>query len=146
MKPADIAQSLIGEFELFADWEDKYAYIIDLGKHLAPYPEDKRTDDYLVRGCQSRVWLAPRVEGDRLCFDADSDAIITRGLIALLLRVYNNQRANDILSTPPTFVQRIGLDTHLSQSRANGLASMVNTIMRMASVVAQQQRHQGAAP
>ncbi len=140
MKPSQIADTLVAEFEMFTDWEDKYSYIIDLGKHLPPYPAEQRTDDFLVRGCQSRVWLSPTVEGDVLRFDADSDAIITRGLIAMLLRVYGGQPAHDIIATPPTFLSRIGLDTHLSQSRANGLASMVNHIMRIAAVVAQQPR------
>jgi cysteine desulfuration protein SufE len=140
MKPSDIADQLVAEFEMFSDWEDKYSYIIDLGKHLPPYPAEQRTDDYLVRGCQSRVWLAPHVEDNVVRFDADSDAIITRGLVALLLRVYGGQSASDILATPPTFLARIGLDTHLSQSRSNGLASMVNQIMRTAAVVDQQSR------
>jgi len=136
MSAQSSAALLVAEFELFSDWEDKYAYIIDLGKHLRPYPEEKRTDSFLVRGCQSRVWLSPRTSGSTMHFDADSDAIIVKGLIAMLLRVYDGQSPQDILATPPEFLGQIGLDTHLSQSRANGLSNMVTQIMRFAASVA----------
>jgi cysteine desulfuration protein SufE len=128
MTPHDAIQQLADDFALFSDWEDKYAYIIDLGRHLRPYPEQFRTEEYKVRGCQSQVWLHPSVNGTVIHFDADSDAVIVRGLIALLMRVYDGAKAEDILATSTDFVRTLGLADHLSQNRANGLAAMMKQI------------------
>ncbi|MCU0330101.1 MAG: SufE family protein [Candidatus Kapabacteria bacterium] len=128
MSPSAAINQLADDFALFSDWEDKYAYIIDLGKHLRPYPEQYRTDEFKVRGCQSQVWLHPHVEGNTVHFDADSDAVIVRGLIALLMRVYDGATAKEILDTPTDFVRTLGLADHLSQNRANGLAAMLKQI------------------
>lgn len=128
MSPATAIEQIADDFALFSDWEDKYAYIIDLGKHLRPYPEHHRTDEYKVRGCQSQVWLYPRVDGTVVHFDADSDAVIVRGLIALLMRIYDGATAQAILDTPTDFIRTLGLADHLSQNRANGLAAMLKQI------------------
>ena len=121
-------QSIVEEFSLFDGWVDRYEYIVELGKNLPGLPEDCRTDQYRVKGCQSQVWFRARNEGGRIFFDADSDAMIVRGLIALLLRVYSGRTPSEILATPPDFFDTIELGSHLSGNRANGLAAMVNHI------------------
>ena len=128
-------EEIVEEFAYFEDWMEKYEYLIELGKELKPFDEDDRTDDNIIRGCQSRVWLAAQRSPDgTLLFGADSDAIITRGLVALVIRALNNLPPEVIASADLWFVQRIGLDTHLSPTRANGLLSMV-----------QQMKHYGIA-
>jgi cysteine desulfuration protein SufE len=125
-------QNIIDEFSLFDSWVDRYEYIVELGKQLPDLPEEYRTDQYKVKGCQSQVWFRAREEAGRIFFDADSDAMIVRGLIALLLRVYSGRRADKILATPPDFFDAIELGSHLSGNRANGLAAMVNHIQAYA--------------
>lgn len=125
---ADEQREIIEEFELFDDWLDKYQYIIDLGKKLEPLDEAERRDEALLDGCQSQVWLVAEGDGDRMDFRADSDAAIVSGLIQLVLRVYSGRSAREIVDTEPEFIEAIGLSQHLSQTRANGLASMLGTI------------------
>jgi cysteine desulfuration protein SufE len=127
-----IQADLIEEFQLFDSWLDRYQYIIDLGKQLPEFPDEFRTDHYKLHGCQSQVWLKGTLNTDRLDFQADSDSTIVSGLIALVLRVYSGQRAEDILNTPPDFIRAIGLSEHLSPTRNNGLASMITTIREQA--------------
>lgn len=119
---------IVDEFGLFDDWLDKYQYIIDLGKKLEPLAPDEMRDDALLDGCQSQVWLIAEGDADRMNFRANSDAAIVSGLIYLVLRVYSGRSAREIVDTPPEFIESIGLSQHLSQTRANGLASMVNAI------------------
>lgn len=123
-----IEESIVEEFALFTDWMDKYEYIIELGKGVPPIDPQHKTDDNLIKGCQSRVWLDCTVKDGRLYFTADSDAIITKGIISLLIRVYNGQRPEDILNSDLQFIDRIGLSENLSPTRANGLVSMIKQI------------------
>lgn len=113
------------EFGLFDDWMDKYEHIISLGKELPLIEESKKTDDLLIKGCQSRVWLHAKMENGKVAFTADSDAIITKGVISLLIRVLSGQAPQAIIDTELTFVERIGLKEHLSPTRSNGLVSMI---------------------
>lgn len=125
---------LKAEFSQIQTWEDKYRRLIEIGKTLPEFPEDKRLDDYKVKGCQSQVWLyAYTNENGRIQFQADSDALIVRGLVALLLRVYSNSLPDEILSTPPQFIKDLGFTSNLSPSRANGLFSMVKQIFYYAT-------------
>ena len=119
-------QEIIDEFIVFDDWMDKYEYIIDLGKELPRIDEDKKTPDRIIEGCQSRVWLDSTYVDNKLSFHADSDAIITKGIIALLIRVLNDETPENIASANLFFIDEIGLKEHLSPTRANGLLSMVN--------------------
>ncbi|MEJ0061920.1 MAG: SufE family protein [Alphaproteobacteria bacterium] len=128
-----IQDEIIDEFALFDDWQERYRYLIDLGRKLPPYPEEFRTDDYLVRGCQSRVWLHARTENGLLHFDAASDAAIVSGLIVLLLRIFSGQPPLAISRAEPRFVTAVGLGEHLSPSRSNGLAAMIKTIKSIAA-------------
>lgn len=116
---------IIDEFAVFDDWMDKYEYIIELGKELPIIDPAKKTDDRLIEGCQSRVWLATDVKDGKMQFTADSDAIITKGIIGLLIRVLNNEDPKTIATADLHFIGDIGLQEHLSPTRANGLASMV---------------------
>ena len=125
-------QQIIDDFSLYDEWLDKYEYLIELGKSLAPYPEEKKTDDRLIKGCQSRVWLDTEYTGGVLCFSADSDAVITRGIISLLVSVYSGRTPAEILSDDFSFLQTIGLRENLSPTRANGLLSMIETIRKKA--------------
>ena len=113
---------------MYEEWLDKYEYLIDLGKNLEPYPEEKKTDDRLIKGCQSRVWLDYRMDGGRLYFNADSDAIITKGIISLLIGIYSGRTPKDISGSDFSFIEKIGLKENLSPTRANGLASMIASI------------------
>ena len=119
---------IISEFSLFDDWLDKYEYIIDLGKSLDSFPESSKTDEKLIKGCQSRVWLDWKTEDGKLYFQADSDAIITRGIISLLIRIYSGRTPEEILASDFSVVEKIGLKQNLSPTRANGLLSMIDTI------------------
>ena len=130
-------QSLIEEFKLFDDWMDRYQYIIDLGRRLPEFPADAMTDDNLIRGCQSQVWFLAEMRDDRLHFQATSDAAIVSGLIAVLLRIYNDRKPEEILGTPAEFVVALGLEQHLSPTRSNGLPSMLQAIHRFAGEAAQ---------
>lgn len=125
-------QSIIDDFSMFDEWLDKYEYIIELGKKLDSFPENKKTDDRLIKGCQSRVWLDWKVKNGKLYFTADSDAIITKGIISLLISVYSGRSAEEIAGDDFSFLEELGLKENLSPTRANGLESMVETIKRAA--------------
>ena len=125
-------QALIEEFQFFDDWMDRYQYIIDLGRRLPEFPAAAMTDENKIRGCQSQVWFLADMRGDRLHFQAISDAAIVSGLIAVLLRIYSDRKPRDILDTPADFVAALGLEQHLSPTRSNGLASMLQAIRRFA--------------
>ena len=127
-------QEIIDEFALFTDWMDKYEYIIDLGKNLPLADESAKRDENLIKGCQSRVWLQCTLEDGKLRFKADSDAIITKGIISLLIRVYDGHTPEEILASNLSFIEKIGLQENLSPTRANGLLSMVNQIKAYAMV------------
>ena len=128
----EIQAEVIEDFSMYDEWLDKYEYLIDLGRRLEPFPEELKTEDRLIKGCQSRVWLDTTVEGDRLFFRADSDAIITKGIISLLIGVYSGRTAREIADDDFSFVERLGLRENLSPTRANGLASMIATIRETA--------------
>jgi cysteine desulfuration protein SufE len=121
----DIQNEIIEEFELFDDWMDKYDHLIELGKNLPLIDEQYKTDDYIVKGCQSKVWINAKIDGDKVDYTADSDAVITKGIIALLIRVMSGQEAKEILEAELYFIDKIGLKEHLSPTRSNGLVSMV---------------------
>ena len=123
---------VVEDFSMYDEWLDKYEYLIDLGRRLEPFPEELKTDDRLIKGCQSRVWLDTREEDGRLYFRADSDAIITKGIISLLIGVYSGRTAAEIAADDFSFVDRLGLRENLSPTRANGLASMIETLRRTA--------------
>ena len=125
-------EQIIDDFSLYEEWLDKYEYLIELGKALAPYPEEKKTDDHLIKGCQSRVWLDAQMSGGVLEFAADSDAVITRGIISLLISVYSGRTPQEILEDDFSFLDEIGLRQNLSPTRANGLLSMIETIRKTA--------------
>ncbi len=120
-----VQEEIIGEFSVFDDWLDRYDYLIGLGDTLPPIAPEHRTDDYLIRGCQSRVWVDAELRDGRVHFTADSDAIITKGIIALLIRVLDGRTPREILDTQLYFIDAIGLGANLSPTRANGLAEMI---------------------
>jgi len=124
----EIQQELIDEFSMFDDWMERYEYMIDLGKSLPLIKADEKTDDKLIKGCQSKVWLHSELEGDKVVFTADSDAIITKGIIAILIRVFSNQPPEAIIKADTDFIDAIGLKEHLSPTRANGLVSMIKQL------------------
>lgn len=121
----EIQNEIIDEFALFDDWMDRYQYIIDLGKDLPLIDDAYKTESYRIKGCQSQVWLRADLHDDQVVFSADSDAIITKGIIALLIRVLSGQKAADVADADLYFVDRIGLKEHLSPTRSNGLVSMI---------------------
>jgi len=121
-------EEIIDEFSMFDDWMQRYEYIIDLGKNLPLIQEEFKTDDNLIKGCQSKVWLKGEKNDDRIVFTADSDAILTKGIIAILIRVFSNQTSAEILDADMDFIDEIGLKEHLSPTRANGLVSMIKNI------------------
>ncbi|MDB4590084.1 SufE family protein [Flavobacteriaceae bacterium] len=123
-----IQEEVIDEFLLFDDWMQKYEYMIDLGKSLPLINEKNKTDDRLIKGCQSKVWLDAQLKNGKINYTADSDAIITKGIIAILLRVFSNQTPDAILSANTDFIDEIGLKEHLSPTRANGLVSMIKQL------------------
>ncbi len=125
-------QEIIETFSMYEEWLDKYEYLIELGKNLESYPEDAKTDDKLIKGCQSRVWLDYELKEGKIWFKADSDAIITKGIISLLISVYSGRTAEEIASSDFSFIGEIGLRENLSPTRANGLVSMIETIKRVA--------------
>ena len=129
---SEAENALIEEFSMFDEWLDKYEYIIGLGKSLNDYPEESKTDDKLIKGCQSRVWLDCRIEDGKLVFFADSDAIITKGIISLLIGLYSGRTAQEILSSDFSVIEKIGLKENLSPTRANGLVSMIAKIREIA--------------
>jgi len=121
----EIEEQIISEFELFDDWSDKYEHLIELGKSLPLIDPKYKTEDYLIKGCQSLVWLNADMKDGKIVFTADSDAIITKGMIALLVRVLSNQKPEDILNVELDFIDKIDLKEHLSPTRANGLLMMI---------------------
>lgn len=121
-------QQIVDDFSQFDEWLDKYEYLIELGKGLEPFPEEKKTEERLIKGCQSRVWLDCEVRDGRLWFTADSDAIITKGIISLLIDVYSGCTPEEIAGDDFAFLEEIGLRENLSPTRANGLVSMIQTI------------------
>ena len=125
-------QQVIEDFSFYEEWLDKYEYLIELGKGLEPFPEEKKTEDRLIKGCQSRVWLDVEERDGRLFFTADSDAIITKGIISLLIGVYSGRTREEIAGDDFGFVSEIGLKENLSPTRANGLVSMIETIKKLA--------------
>ena len=131
-------QAVVDDFAMFDEWLDKYEYIIGLGKNLEAFPDEKKTDDRLINGCQSRVWLDCEPRDGKLWFTADSDAIITKGIISLLIGVYSGRTAGEIAGDDFAFVNDIGLSENLSPTRANGLSSMIATIKKTASEYAGQ--------
>ncbi|MGC6284671.1 MAG: SufE family protein [Polaribacter sp.] len=131
-----IQEEIIDEFSMFDDWMERYEYIIDLGKSLPIIDDAFKTDDNLIKGCQSKVWLHSEVDNNHVKYTADSDAILTKGIVALLLRVFSDQHPKDILEADTSFIDEIGLKEHLSPTRANGLVSMVKQIKMYA--IAQQ--------
>jgi cysteine desulfuration protein SufE len=125
-------KEIIGEFGLFDSWDDKYEYIIDLGKKLAPLDPSFKTDENRVRGCQSSVWLIATLENGKLIYKADSDAVIVKGLISMLIRVLSGRTPDEILEAKLDFIREIGMTTHLAQTRSNGLLSMVKQMKHYA--------------
>jgi len=128
----EIQKEIIEDFDLFEDWMQRYEFIIDTGKSLPLISDQNKSDDNLIKGCQSKVWIHADYENGKLIFSADSDAILTKGIISLLLRVYSQQTPKDILEADPFFIDEIGLKEHLSPTRANGLLSMIKQIKLLA--------------
>ncbi len=128
MSIKEIQEEIVDEFSMFDDWMQRYEYIIELGKNLPLIAEAAKTDDNLIKGCQSKVWLQGQQNEDKIVFTADSDAILTKGIIAILIRAFSNQKAADILNAEMDFIDEIGLKEHLSPTRANGLVSMIKNI------------------
>jgi cysteine desulfuration protein SufE len=141
MSIAEIENEIIEEFELFGnDWEAKYEHIIDMGKTLPPILPELKTDDKLIKGCQSRVWLNTELNNGKVVYTADSDAIITKGIIALLIRVLNHHTPEEIAQASLSFIDKIGLKEHLSPTRANGLLNMIKQMKLDALVLNEQQK------
>ncbi|WP_299115621.1 SufE family protein [uncultured Winogradskyella sp.] len=124
----EVQDEIIDEFSMFEDWEERYQYMIDLGKTLPLIDEKYKTEDNIIKGCQSKVWVHADMSNDKINFTADSDAIITKGIIAILIRAFSNQHPKDIIEADTYFIDKIGLKEHLSPTRANGLVSMVKQI------------------
>ena len=129
----EVKKQVVEDFSLYDEWLDKYEYLIELGKALENYPEEKKTDDRLIKGCQSRVWLDYWVKDGRIWFSADSDAIITKGIISMLISVYSGRTPEEIAGDDFGFVEEIGLKENLSPTMANGLASMIDKIKAVAA-------------
>ena len=124
----EIQDNIVDEFSMFDDWMDRYEYIIELGKSLPLIEEQYKTEDNIIKGCQSKVWVHGEVDADKIVFTADSDAILTKGIIAILIRTFSNQKPQAILDSNTDFIDAIGLKEHLSPTRANGLVSMIKQI------------------
>tara|TARA_R110002167_G_scaffold263017_3_gene469690 strand:+ start:4668 stop:5090 length:423 start_codon:yes stop_codon:yes gene_type:complete len=124
----EIQTDIVEEFSMFEDWMQRYEYMIELGKSLPLIDPQYKSDDNIIKGCQSKVWVHAELKGDKLVFTADSDAIITKGIIAILIRVFSNQRPQDIIDADTHFIDEIGLKEHLSPTRANGLVSMIKQL------------------
>ena len=128
MTISEKGQSLVEDFSFMEDWTEKYQYLIDLSKNLAPMDTKFKVEDNLIKGCQSKVWLKASFENELINFQADSDAIISKGIVAILLSVLNDRKPNEILNADLSFIDQIGLKEHLSPNRANGLSSMLKQI------------------
>ncbi|NNE32957.1 MAG: SufE family protein [Winogradskyella sp.] len=124
----EIQNEIIDEFAMFEDWEERYQYMIDLGKTLPLIDEQFKTEDHIIKGCQSKVWVHADMDNEKVNFTADSDAVITKGIIAILIRVFSNQHPKDIIEANTDFIDKIGLKEHLSPTRANGLVSMIKQL------------------
>ena len=124
----EVQNEIIDEFSMFEDWEERYQYMIDLGKTLPLIDEQFKTEDHIIKGCQSKVWVHAELNDHKVNFTADSDAIITKGIIAILIRVFSNQSPQDIIDANTDFIDKIGLKEHLSPTRANGLVSMIKQL------------------
>lgn len=124
----EIQNDIIEEFSMFDDWMQRYEYMIELGKSLPLIDEQYKTDENLIKGCQSKVWVHAELKDNKIVFTADSDAIITKGIVAILIRVFSNQQPKDIIEANTNFIDEIGLKEHLSPTRANGLVSMIKQI------------------
>jgi cysteine desulfuration protein SufE len=129
-----IQDQLIEDFAFLEDWEDKYALLIAMGKELSPMPEGAKSEQNLIRGCQSKVWLTAQLQDGKVHFEADSDAFISKGMVALLVKIYQHQKPVDILNEKLDVIEKIGLQDHLSPNRANGLASMLKQMQQFALV------------
>ena len=132
MNTKEIQDSIIEDFSVFDNWMDKYQYIMELGKELEALPDNQKKEEYLVNGCQSKVWVIPEYKDGKLFFKADSDAFITKGIVALLLKVFNEKTPDEILNTELYFIKELGLSEHLSMNRANGLNGMIEKIIEYA--------------
>lgn len=128
MTITEIKNDIVEEFAMFEDWEERYQYMIDLGKTLPLIDAQFKTEDNIIKGCQSKVWVHADMNDDKVTFTADSDAIITKGIIAILIRVFSNQHPKDIIEADTDFIDQIGLKEHLSPTRANGLVSMIKQL------------------
>jgi len=128
MSIEEIQNEIVEEFAMFDDWMQRYEYMIELGKSLPIIEEQYKTEDNIIKGCQSKVWVHAELEEDKLVFTADSDAIITKGIIAILIRAFSNQKPIDIIEANTDFIDQIGLKEHLSPTRANGLVSMIKQL------------------
>jgi cysteine desulfuration protein SufE len=124
----DIQNKIIEEFDFFDDWDDKYGFIIDMGKSLKTLDSEFKTEENIIKGCQSQVWLRAFLNEEKIIFEAESDAIIVKGIVAMLLRVFSDQTPDDIVNADIFFMERIGMAKHLSPTRANGLVAMVKQI------------------
>ena len=132
MSLKDRQDEIVSQFSMFDDWLDKYEYLIDLGKNMAPFPESLKTEDRLVKGCQSRVWLEAKIAEGRMELTADSDALITKGIIALLVYVYSGSKVEEVANDDFSFIDKLGLKENLSPTRSNGLVSMIEKIRTLA--------------
>ena len=130
----ETAEELVEDFNLFEDWSDKYEYIISLGKELSAMKKEDKTEEHLVKGCQSQVWLVAKEKDGNVFFEADSDAIISKGICALLVKVFNGQPASEIVKNNLDFIEKIGLKEHLSPNRSNGLVAMIKKMKAYALV------------
>ncbi len=130
----ETAEELVEDFNLFEDWSDKYEYIISLGKELSAMKKEDKTEENLVKGCQSKVWLVAKEKNGNVFFEADSDAIISKGICALLVKVFNGQPASEIVKNNLDFIEKIGLKEHLSPNRSNGLVAMIKKMKAYALV------------
>ncbi|MFT5306432.1 MAG: cysteine desulfuration protein SufE [Sphingobacteriales bacterium] len=128
----EIEQEIIDDFEFLGDWTDRYQYIIEQGKALAPLANDFKIEGNRIKGCQSQVWLVATLEGNKIVYQADSDAAIVKGLVALLVRVFSYQNPDEVVEAPVDFIEKIGMKEHLSPTRSNGLSEMINQIKKFA--------------
>ena len=140
MSIENIQNEIVDEFSMFEDWMERYEYMIELGKSLPLIDSNYKTEDNIIKGCQSKVWLHADFEQDKVIFTADSDAIITKGIVAILIRVFTNQTPQAILAANTDFIDAIGLKEHLSPTRANGLVSMIKQIKMYAIAYQTQQQ------
>jgi cysteine desulfuration protein SufE len=138
----EIEQDIVSEFNMFTDWLDRYQYIIDLGNDLEEFPEDKRTESYRIKGCQSSVWLTADLENGRVIFRSDSDSSIVKGLASMMIRVLSNQKPDDIVKAKLDFIDKIGLKEHLAPTRSNGLSAMIKQMRMYALAYSLKQQEQ----